>query len=134
MSWLIDRSALIRIKQSPDGRLWFERIQAGEVRIGTAAVLEMGFAARGASDWAVAVRGLPVNLMPRAHTTPAVEDRAVEVQGLLAARGQHRAPSLADLLIAATAELSGLTVLHVDDDYDLIAAVTGQPVERLWTD
>ena len=34
-------------------------------------------------------------------------------------------------IIAATAELSGLTVLHVDKDFDLIADVTGQPVERL---
>jgi hypothetical protein len=35
------------------------------------------------------------------------------------------------VLIAATAEVSGLTVLHVDKDFDLIAEVTGQPVERL---
>jgi predicted nucleic acid-binding protein len=36
-----------------------------------------------------------------------------------------------DLLIAATAELHGLTVLHVDKDFELIADVTGQSVERL---
>jgi len=35
------------------------------------------------------------------------------------------------VLVAAVAELAGLTVLHVDKDFDLIAAVTGQPVERL---
>jgi hypothetical protein len=29
------------------------------------------------------------------------------------------------------AEAHNLTVLHVDRDYDLIAEVTGQPVERL---
>ena len=33
--------------------------------------------------------------------------------------------------MAATAELNGWTVLHVDTDFDLIAEVTGQPVERL---
>jgi predicted nucleic acid-binding protein len=54
-----------------------------------------------------------------------------EIQMLLADRGDHRAPSIPDLLIAATAELSRLTVLHVDKDFDLIAAITGQPVERL---
>ena len=69
--------------------------------------------------------------MPVAYLTPSVEDRAVEVQHLLAGRGQHRAPGVADLLVAATAELSGLTVLHVDKDFELIAQVTGQPVERL---
>lgn len=35
-----------------------------------------------------------------------------------------------DLLVAATAELAGLTVLHLDKDFELIAEVTGQSVER----
>lgn len=54
----------------------------------------------------------------------------VAVRGLLADRAQHRAPAVPDPLIAATAELAGLTVLHLDEDFDLIAALTGQPVER----
>jgi predicted nucleic acid-binding protein len=59
--------------------------------------------------------------------------RAIEVQGLLTARGQHRV-SLPDLIIAATAELGspelgGAIVLHYDKDYDLIAAVTGQQTQ-----
>jgi hypothetical protein len=62
-----------------------------------------------------------------------MEARAVEVQGMFADRGYHRAPSVPDLLIAAIAELSGLTVLHLDKDFDLIADITGQPVERLRT-
>jgi len=49
----------------------------------------------------------------------------------LADRGRHRAPSVPDLLVAAAAELSGLTVLHLDKDFELIAEITGQPVERL---
>ena len=69
--------------------------------------------------------------MPVEHLTPVIEDRAVEVLTLLADRGQHRAPSVPDLIIAAAAELAGLTVLHCDKDFDLIAEVTGQPVERL---
>ena len=36
-----------------------------------------------------------------------------------------------DLLIAATAELAELTVLHLGKDFDLIAAITGQRVRRL---
>ena len=55
----------------------------------------------------------------------------LEILALLADRGQHRAPSIPDLIIAATAELAGLTVLHLDKDFEVIAAVTGQPVERL---
>jgi len=69
--------------------------------------------------------------MPVEYLTPAIEDRALEVLGLLADQGQHRAPSIPDLLTAATAELAGLTVLHCDKDFDLIAALTGQPLERI---
>ena len=32
--------------------------------------------------------------------------------------GQHRAPSIPDLLIAATAEIRGRSVLHVDKDFE----------------
>jgi predicted nucleic acid-binding protein len=49
---------------------------------------------------------------------------------VLAGHDHHRAPSIPDLLIAAAAELSGHTVLHLDKDLDLIAHVTGQPVKR----
>jgi predicted nucleic acid-binding protein len=71
--------------------------------------------------------------MPVEYLTPAIEDRAVEVLALLADRGQHRAPSIPDLIIAATAELADLTVLHLNKDFDIIAQITGQPMERLTT-
>lgn len=38
---------------------------------------------------------------------------------------------MADLLIAATAEQTGLVLLHLDKDFELIANLTGQPTERL---
>jgi predicted nucleic acid-binding protein len=69
--------------------------------------------------------------MPVEYLTPKIEDRAVEVQSILAERGQHRAHSIPDLLIGAAAELAGLTVLHLDKDFELIAQLTGQPVERI---
>ncbi|MFF3375635.1 PIN domain-containing protein [Streptomyces sp. NPDC002680] len=50
-------------------------------------------------------------------------------QGLLAEKGMHREASIPDLLIAATAERHGVTVLHYDGDFEHIAEVTGQPVE-----
>ena len=67
--------------------------------------------------------------MPVEYLTPATEDRAVEILTLLADRGQHRAPSVPDSIIAATAELAGLTVLHLGKDFDVIAEITGQPME-----
>jgi predicted nucleic acid-binding protein len=67
--------------------------------------------------------------LPRVHVTEAAMDRALEVQGRLAKRSQHRGVSLPDLVIAACAESAGLTVMHYDADYERIAEVTGQPVQ-----
>jgi predicted nucleic acid-binding protein len=61
--------------------------------------------------------------------TDEIAQRAVEVQGLLAQRAQHRSVSIPDLLIAATAERYGLTVLHYDGDYERISTITGQATE-----
>jgi predicted nucleic acid-binding protein len=55
--------------------------------------------------------------------------RALDVHRMLATASQHRHFRLPDLIIAATAEVNGVTVLHYDADYDRIAQVTGQPVE-----
>lgn len=68
-------------------------------------------------------------LLPRAPITEACTDRAIEIQAELCARGHHRGVPISDLLIASAAELDGLTVLHYDHDFDLIAKVTGQPME-----
>jgi hypothetical protein len=32
-------------------------------------------------------------------------------------------------MVAAIADVEGLTVLHYDDDFDIIAVITGQPTE-----
>ncbi len=130
-AWLIDKSALVRLDQSDDATQWAARIQRGLVRIATVTRLEVGFSARSAEELRASVGRPPLASMPIEYLTPAIEDRAVVVQAALAERGQHRAPSIPDLLIAATAELAQLTVLHLDHDYELIAEVTDQPVERL---
>lgn len=56
-------------------------------------------------------------------------DRALATHRAMAAASQHRHFRLPDLIIAATAEDHGATVLHYDADYDRIAAITGQPTE-----
>lgn len=129
--WLVDKSALVRLGHSPDADEWASRIERGLVAISTVTRLEVGFSARSADDHTRALRLPPIAAMPVEYLTPAIEDRAVEVQALLAARGQHRASSIPDLLIAATAELTGRAVLHLDKDFDLIAQVTGQPLQRI---
>jgi predicted nucleic acid-binding protein len=107
--------------------------RAGLVRIATVTRLEVGYSARSAAQARAVFRTPPLAAMPVEYVTPVIEDRAVEVQLLLADQGQHRAPSIPDLIIAATAEVAGLTVLHLHKDFDLIAQLTGQPIERLRT-
>lgn len=129
--WLVDKSALIRLGASPDASTWADRIERGLVRIATVTRLEIGFSARTADELRLGLRTPPLASMPIEYLTPAIEDRAVQVQLELAERGLHRAPAIRDLLIAVTAELAGLTFLHLDKDFDLIVGVTGQAVERL---
>ncbi|MDH6180362.1 putative nucleic acid-binding protein [Microbacteriaceae bacterium SG_E_30_P1] len=131
--WLIDKSAFVRMQTGQAAKIdeWNARIERGLVRLSTVTKLELGFSARSGEATRQTFSLPPLSLMPVEHLSPAMEDRAFEVQMLLADRGQHRAPSIPDLLIAATAEKAGLTVLAVDEDFELIAQVTGQPVELL---
>ena len=59
--------------------------------------------------------------------------RPLQVYEQLGAQGgaSQRSVKHPDLLIAAAAEAADLTVLHYDEDYDRIAAITGQPTRRL---
>jgi predicted nucleic acid-binding protein len=60
-------------------------------------------------------------------------ERALWVYERLSAQGgaHQRSVKHADLLIAAAAEATGVTVLHYDEDYDRIAAITDQPTRWL---
>jgi len=127
----MDTSALARLARSPEAATWTERIERGLVRISTVTRLEIGYSARSGPDLRAATRRPPLASMPVEYQTPAIDDRAIEVQLRLAALGQHRAPSVAQLIVAATAELAGLTVVHLDKDFEMIAEVTVQPIERL---
>lgn len=129
--WLVDKSALVRLGDSPDVDTWAHHIERGLVRITTVTRLEVGYSARSGQDARSMFTRPPLAVMPVEYLTPAIEDRALQVQFLLAAQGQHRAPSIPDLIVGAAAELAGLTVLHLDKDFDLIASITGQPMERL---
>lgn len=85
--------------------------------------LELGFSARDAHTHAAIRRER--RALPRIALDDDVFDRALEVQGHLAERGQHRLP-IPDLVIAAAAERAALTLLHYDADFERIAALTHQ--------
>jgi predicted nucleic acid-binding protein len=130
-SWLIDKSALVRLADSPQRNIWAERINAGSVHLSTMTRLEVGYSARSSQDLESAFTSPPLAKMPIEGVTPAIEELAWQTLRQLAKRGQHRAPSIPDLLIAATAQLCGLIVLHNDKDFELIGKATGQKVEKL---
>jgi predicted nucleic acid-binding protein len=62
------------------------------------------------------------------ETTAEHVRRAKQVQRLLASKHQS-GRKLPNLLVAAAAEARGMTVLHYNTDFDLIAGVTGQSCE-----
>jgi predicted nucleic acid-binding protein len=130
--FLVDKSAWEWARRDPtaSGEL-AKLLQAGHILAGShLTTMELAYSARNADDHArVIMRQRASRWLP---VTEAVMDRALDIVSMLALRGQHRTP-IPDVIIAATAEHHGATVLHVDSDYDRIAAVTGQPVRRLPT-
>jgi hypothetical protein len=102
-------------------------IEAGEAATCAIIDLEVLFSARNREEHDLIRyrRALAYESVPIDET---VLGRAIDIQAELARSGRHRIP-IADLIIAATAEAAGLTVLHYDRDYDLIAEVTHQPME-----
>lgn len=129
--WLVDASALAVIPRSTHIDLWSERIQRGLVHISSVTRFEVAFTARNGPDLRRLLTTSPVSALIMESITQAIEDRALEVMGLLADRGQHRAASIPDLLVAATAESKNLIVVHRDKDFELIAQITGQTLERI---
>jgi hypothetical protein len=124
---LVDKSAL-RPQVPAFADVLIPRIAAGRVAVCLVTELEVGYSARSTKDFErtrddVIGPLIPVGMPYRA------EDRAREIQAELVARGQHRAVAIPDVLVAAIADVEGLTVLHYDGDFDIVAEVTGQPME-----
>ncbi len=125
---LVDNSVIARAHKPPVTAAFEPKVLAGLIATCSITDLEQLFSARSGEEHRVqrVDIGLRYVHVPLDQTTL---DRAVEVQGLLAERGQHRGANIPDLVVAAAAERASLTVLHYDADFDLIASVTGQPVE-----
>ena len=72
-----------------------------------------------------------LDAMRTVATEPVDWQRAISVQRALSWQtgGGQRSVKVPDLLIAAVAERAGLRLVHYDEDYDRIAAVTGQATE-----
>ena len=126
-TYLADTSAWHRQSQVPER--WAGLVEADDLVLCTPVALELLYSARSGADYNEIASGLEgFALLPLDSRCEALASRT---QALLAASGQHRGPSPVDLLIAATAEEHGATLLHYDRHFDAIARVTGQAVEWL---
>jgi predicted nucleic acid-binding protein len=126
LTHLLDTSVLTRLREPTVRKAIESRVQLGQLaRVGISD-LEIGFFARNAAEWDRLADA--VEAFSPLDTTAEHVRRAKQVQRLLAARHQ-RGRKLPDLLVAAAAETNGLTVLHYDSHFDLIAAATGQACE-----
>jgi predicted nucleic acid-binding protein len=129
---LADTSAWTNRHKDPAIRATFDReVKAGAVATCQLVKLELLWNTRDAADFAEARAELEA--LADAPITPSVWRRATDVfQEFASARPlHHRQAKIPDLVIAAAAELAGLTVCHYDRDFDLIASVTGQPVRAI---
>jgi predicted nucleic acid-binding protein len=127
--FLIDTSALARLlRKDAEQYGWDRAASAGLIATCPVTELEFFYSARSAED-----RSRGIEDMRLLFGWVPVDDRAYvrawDVQELLTRKGQHRSAGPVDLVVAATAELRGLTLLHRDRDFECIAAVTGQPLQ-----
>lgn len=126
--YIADKSALVHLgKPAVDAKLT-PLIRAGQVATCGIIELEVLFSARSERDL-VDTRRERMRAFARVPMDEVDFVRAEDVMTRLAKRGQHRAVSLPDLLVAAVAERAGLVVLHYDADFDVVASATGQKVE-----
>ena len=128
--WLLDKSALSRSHLPDVVAALAPRLRAA--RLYTCAIidLEILYSARNALEYATVAHD-------RREAYEWVEmdaetwARAARLQSELAVHAHLRAAGVADLLIAATAEQHGLTVLHYDRDFETLGRLCGVQQEAV---
>jgi predicted nucleic acid-binding protein len=130
VTFLADTSMVVRLRRGQDIQpRWVDAVRAGLVGVCPAVEAELIRATASRADRDT-LRTLLRSLFAW-HPMPADAWRFVErTQDALVDLGQHRGPSVVDLLVAATAEAWGLTVLHVDADFETIGRVAGVRTAR----
>jgi hypothetical protein len=124
--YLADTSAWNRSRYVDDW--WEELIERNEIAVCVPVRLELLSSARDPREYKALADDLKG--FREFPADERVERAALSAQERLARAGQQRGPKPVDLLIAATAEIHGVTLLHYDRHFDLIADVTGQ--EAAW--
>lgn len=126
--YLADTSALARLHHPEVAAVLVPLIESGVVATCGVIEFELGWATRSSAEFDQVRTDRDAGYEWLATHG---EDwrRALDMQAALWRGGRIRAVGLPDLLIAVVAERERVTVLHYDRDYELIAQVTGQPVQ-----
>lgn len=127
LKYLVDKSALARLRHSKVAARLTPLMVAGDVAVCGVTELEVLFSAKNVGDFTATRAELAG--MPRLEIAEVDFERAADVLELLCQSGHHRSAGIPDLVIAAVAERSKVSVLHYDKDFDLIARETGQRAE-----
>jgi hypothetical protein len=127
MSELADTSAWVISGRNAELRREFdEAVARGAIATCDMVKLELLHGARNADEFSATK--LHLGLVPQCPIGPVEFRRALDVYEELARQGglHHRRVKHPDLLIAAAAESAGVAVLHYDQDFETIGAITGQ--------
>ena len=119
--------ASVWARSGKPGVEWFaQAVEDGQIAVCDQVAMEVLWSARDVADFLATEAGLLA--CPWFEVRPDDWTEARRVFGELASRGplHHRQVKIPDLLIAAVAARNGLTLVHYDSDYDVIAGVTGQ--------
>lgn len=126
---LADKSAWVQQAHSETARERIEDLRAsGQLHLCAVTTAELLYSSRSAQEMAEDEEDL--SLIGFLHINAEVEARVTWIIRKLASRGQHRAPSIADLFVAAVALTHNAAVLHHDKDFELISDVTD--LEHEW--
>lgn len=128
---LADTSAWARAGHPTVAEQWEAALRDDRIAVCDPVRLELLYSTRSATDYAA--RAEELDALHQLECGTAAFRRALQVQRALGERGglHHRSVKLVDLLVAAAGELAGVAVWHYDEDFDRIAAVTGQATEWL---
>jgi predicted nucleic acid-binding protein len=132
---LLDNSAWARALDNrlsgADRERFDAALAAGELWTCPPTLLEMRYSARDGKGFDTLAKRL--DALPSAPLTTEAAARALGAQAELAsAKGISHRVKPVDLLIAATAAVTGIGVLHYDRDYDTIAVHTSLSFESVW--
>lgn len=121
---LADKSAWVQQAYSASAREQIELLRStGRLYLCAVTIAELLYSSRSAEEMAADEEDLA--LLGVLHIDTEVEGKVPWILRQLATRGQHRAPSIADLFVSAVALTNDATVLHYDKDFELIADVAG---------